>query len=136
MRLRREIALFAVGGLIGLAVDAGIVQALVSGLHGNPYAARVVSFLAAATATWWWNRQRTFRHRRSDRSLAAEWLHWMALMSGGAAVNYAVYAACLLLFPSLRRWPAAAVAAGSVAAAGVNFLGARLLLFKRAKSSA
>jgi putative flippase GtrA len=135
MRLRQELALFAVGGLIGLVVDAGIVQALVGLLHWNPYAARVLSFLAAATATWWWNRRQTFRHRRSGRSAFAEWLHWMALMGGGAVVNYGVYALCLALWPALQRWPAAAVAAGSAAAAGVNFLSARLTLFRRPKTS-
>jgi putative flippase GtrA len=135
MTLRDELALFAVGGLIGLLVDAGIVQALVGLLHWNPYAARVLSFLAAATATWWWNRRRTFRHRRSGRPAFAEWLHWMGLMSGGALVNYAVYAACLAAFPESRRWPAAAVAAGSAVAAGVNFLSARLTLFRRSKTA-
>lgn len=135
MKLRDEVVLFAVGGLIGLVVDAGIVQLLVGLLHWNPYAARVLSFLTAATVTWWWNSRRTFRHRQSGRSAWAEWLHWMALMSGGAVVNYAVYAACLMLFPDWRRWPAAAVAVGSVVAAGVNFLSARLMLFKRPKTS-
>ena len=61
--------------------------------------------LVAATATWWWNRSRTFVARSSGRSLPGEWLHWMALMGFGAVVNYAVYAGCLLLMPAWRRWP-------------------------------
>ena len=63
MKIRREIALFAVGGVIGLVIDAGVVQALV-GIEGwNPYLARVVSFLLAASVTWWWNRRHTFAER-------------------------------------------------------------------------
>jgi putative flippase GtrA len=134
MRLRHEVMLFAVGGLIGFVVDAGVVQLLVSFAHFDPYVGRVISFLMAATATWWWNRSRTFAARQSGRSLPTEWLHWMALMSGGAAVNYAVFVLCLLEFPSWRQWPALAVAVGSVFAALVNFVSARTLLFRRAKT--
>jgi putative flippase GtrA len=135
MKVRHEAALFAVGGLIGLLVDAGVVQLLVTAFHWNVYLARVLSFLLAATATWWWNRQRTFAARSSGRSLLGEWLHWMALMGLGAVVNYGVFVLCLMLFPAWHRWPAAGAAAGSAMAAGVNFFSARLVLFKSAKSS-
>lgn len=134
MRLRHEVMLFAVGGGIGFVVDAGIVQMLVSFAHVNPYIGRIISFLVAATITWWWNRSHTFSARHSGRSLFGEWLHWMALMSGGAAVNYGAFVACLLAFPSWHKWPVLAVAVGSAIAAGVNFISARTLLFKRAKT--
>ncbi len=136
MQLRREIFLFAVGGVGGLVIDTAIVQMLV-GLAGlNPYVARVPSFLIAATFTWWWSRNYTFVNRRSARSAHAEWLHWMALMSIGAAVNYGVYALLLMNFAVLHRWPAAGAAAGSVAAAFVNFAAARSTLFKKPRLSA
>jgi putative flippase GtrA len=133
MRLRREAGLFAVGGMLGLLVDAGTVQALVGWGGWNPYLARVLSFLLAATVTWAWNRHRTFAHRTSGRSPVAEWMHWMALMGLGACVNYAVYAALLLSFEPLGRWPALAAAAGSAVAALVNFCAARGVLFRRPK---
>lgn len=136
MSLSKQVLLFGVGGVIGLIVDAGVVQALVSWGHWNPYGARVVSFLAAATATWLWNRRYTFKHHDSGRSLHAEWLHWIALMSVGAVVNYGAYAAILLFYPWLHQWPALAVAASSAAASLVNFATARGVLFKRAKTSA
>jgi putative flippase GtrA len=134
MRLRHEVMLFAVGGGIGFVVDAGIVQMLVSFVHFNPYAGRVISFLVAATVTWWWNRSHTFAARHSGHSLLTEWLHWMALMSGGAAVNYAAFVACLLAIPSWHKWPVLAVAVGSAIAAAVNFVSARTLLFRRTKT--
>lgn len=133
MRLRREVGLFAVGGVLGLLVDAGTVQALVAWNGWNPYLARVVSFLLAATVTWAWNRRRTFAHRDSGRSAATEWLHWLALMGVGAGVNYAIYAALLLAFEPLQRWPALPAAAGSAVAALVNFSTARGVLFRRPK---
>lgn len=134
MKLSHEVMLFAVGGVIGFVVDAGIVQMLVSFAHFNPYTGRVISFLAAATVTWWWNRSQTFAARQSGRSLLTEWLHWMALMGGGAAVNYGAYAACLIAFPGWHKWPVLAVAVGSFFAAFVNFVSARTLLFRRAKT--
>ncbi|MHC1479919.1 GtrA family protein [Frateuria aurantia] len=133
MGLRRELALFAAGGLLGLVVDAGIVQCLVSFGHWNPYPARLLSFVSAATATWWWNRSRTFAARDSGHGRLREWLHWMGLMAGGAVVNYAVFVLALWLWPVLKSWPAVPTAAGSAVAAGVNFLSARLLLFRRSR---
>jgi len=136
MKLRREAGLFFVGGVIGFIVDAGVVQALVAFAGWNAYLARLLSFLLAATATWWWNRQYTFAHRASGRPLHLEWLHWMGLMTAGALINYAVYAIMLISFPALHRWPALAVLVGSAVAALVNFSTARGVLFKGSKSSA
>jgi putative flippase GtrA len=136
MKLRREAGLFFVGGVIGFIVDAGVVQALVAFAGWNAYLARLLSFLLAATATWWWNRQYTFAHRASGRPLHLEWLHWMGLMTAGALINYAAFAIMLISFPALHRWPALAVLVGSAVAALVNFSTARGVLFKGSKSSA
>jgi putative flippase GtrA len=132
--IRREVALFAVGGVLGLCVDAGIAQALVGLAGWNVYTARVVSFLSAATFTWWWNSRHTFAHRNSGRSARAEWLHWMALMAVGAVINNGVYLLVLQAFPGLRPWPAVAVAVGSAAGATANYLFARTLLFRAPKT--
>ncbi|HET8900058.1 MAG TPA: GtrA family protein [Rhodanobacteraceae bacterium] len=128
MRLRREIALFALGGVLGFVVDASVVQALVSAFDANPYLARVPSFLAAASVTWWWNRRHTFAHRRQHRALD-EWLRWLAVMLLGAAINYGSYAVLVHGLAIVRAWPWLGVAAGSLLAASVNFLGASKLVF-------
>lgn len=134
MSLRREALLFAVGGVLGFVVDAGIVQALVGTAGWSPYLARVVSFLAAATVTWFWNRNVTFVHRRSHRA-RSEWLRWMAVMAVGALVNYGLYAVLVARFPLVYLWPWLGVAAGSAAAALINFYAARALVFAGAKKS-
>jgi putative flippase GtrA len=135
-RLRREVALFAVGGLLGFMVDAGIAQGLVRMVGWNVYTARVVSFLSAATVTWWWNRNHTFAQRDSGRSQGSEWIRWMGLMAVGAVINNGIYVLVFEVFPALRAWPAVAVAAGSVGGSVANFLFARTLLFRAAKTPA
>lgn len=133
-RLRQELLGFAAGGLLGLAIDASIVQALVTWAGWHVYPARAVSFTFAATFTWWWSRHVTFRHRHSGRAAHAEWLGWVMLMSVGAVVNLGVYVVVLKLFEDLERWPAVAVAAGSAAGAAFNFASARAALFRKLKT--
>lgn len=133
-KLRRELGLFAVGGVFGLLIDASIVQALVSWGGWNAYLARALSFLAAATFTWGWNRRHTFAGRDSGRAAHAEWLHWIGLMGIGALINLSVYTGLLLMFLPMQRWPAVPVAAGSAIAALVNFSAARRVLFKGVKT--
>ncbi|HET6433965.1 GtrA family protein [Dyella sp.] len=135
MKLSRDITLFAAGGVLGLLIDASVVQALVGAAGWNAYLARLISFCLAASFTWWWNRRFTFAGRSSGRRAHAEWLHWMALMSIGAAVNYGVYALCLAFFPALHRLPAVAAAAGSAVAALINFSAARGLLFSKPRAT-
>nr|WP_221265729.1 GtrA family protein [Oleiagrimonas soli] len=130
--MAREAALFAVGGAIGFVIDAGIVQMLVRGAGWDPYLARIPSFLAAASVTWWWNRRFSFAHRRGDDA-HREWLRWMAVMAVGAVINYGTYALVLAFSDTARAWPAMGVAAGSCVAAIANFAGARKLVFRGAK---
>lgn len=129
MALRRELLLFAVSGVLGFVVDAGIVQALVRGLDFNPYGARVLSFLAAATTTWGFNRRYTFSGR-SNGSRRGQLARYLVAMACGFALNYGAYALCLVLWPLVHEWPAIGVAAGSVAGAVVNFLSSKYLVFR------
>jgi putative flippase GtrA len=130
MPLRQQIALFCVGGAIGLVIDAGIVQWLVSAFHANPYGARVLSFLAAATGTWLFNRSLTFADRRSTQRKGREFLRYLIAMSAGFVVNYGIYATAVWAFALVRTWPAIGVAAGSLAGAVLNFLSSRYWIFR------
>ena len=97
-----------------------VVQALVSGFGMDAYSARLVSYLVAATAAWALNRRLTFAAGpRSGR--LREWSRYLAVNLGGAAVNYAVYAALVMTVGYLARWPFIAVAVGSLAGMLVNF---------------
>ncbi len=126
----RQLMLFGIGGVIGFAIDAGIVQWLVVGLGWNPYAARLLSFLVAATATWLFNRRFTF-HGERHYGLFGEWARWMLAMSGGFAINYAAYSLCIFHSAFMRTTPALAVAVGSLAGFAVNFASSRWWIYRR-----
>lgn len=135
MALRKQIFLFAISGALGFAVDAGIVQFLVREFAFNPYGARVLSFLAAATTTWSFNRRYTFAGH-SGGSRRRELLRYLIAMACGFALNYGAYAACLALWPLVHAWPAIGVAAGSIAGAVLNFLSSKYWIFRPARSAA
>jgi len=132
MALRKEILLFAISGLIGFVVDAAIVQFLVREWLVNPYEARIVSFLAAATTTWGFNRKFTFAGK-GGASRRRELFRYIIAMAGGFAFNYGAYAACVAMFQLVREWPAIGVAAGSAAGAVVNFLTSKYWIFRAPK---
>lgn len=129
MALRRQILLFAISGVLGFVVDAGIVQFLVREFALNPYGARVISFLAAATTTWAFNRRYTFAGAGKG-GRRRELLRYLIAMAFGFALNYGAYAACLALWPLVHRWPIIGVAAGSVAGAVINFLSSKYWIFR------
>ena len=129
MRLRRQLLLFTLVGALGFIVDAGLVQVMVREFSINPYGARIVSFLAAATTTWGFNRRYTFAGHSSG-SRRREWLRYLIAMAAGFALNYGAYAVLVASFPLVRHWPAIGVAAGSVAGAMVNFLTSKFWIFR------
>jgi putative flippase GtrA len=129
MALRKEILFFAISGVLGFVVDAGIVQFLVREWHVNPYEARLVSFLCAATTTWAFNRKITFAGK-SGGGKRRQLVRYLIAMAGGFALNYGAYAACVASFAVVREWPAIGVAAGSIAGAVVNFLTSKYWIFR------
>lgn len=129
MRLLREISLFGVIGVIGLAVDTGVLYALKTAL--GPFVGRAISFVAAATTTWILNRSITFKGRSSRLPRHHELLSYLALMLIGGAINYACYAWLVLTYDHVERHLFIGVAAGSLAGMSFNFLAARVFLFRR-----
>ena len=130
MELRREILFFAISGVVGFVVDAGIVQFLVREWAVNPYEARLVSFLCAATTTWAFNRKITFAGKGNRGSRRRQLIRYIVAMAGGFALNYGAYAACVASFAIVSEWPAIGVAAGSIAGAVVNFLSSKYWIFR------
>ncbi len=131
----RQLMLFCVGGVIGFIIDAGIVQWLVTVHHGNPYTSRLLSFVCAGTGTWLFNRHYTFQGVRLYGKFG-EWARYMFAMTGGFSVNYTVYSLLVFHFPLLQRFPALAVAVGSVGGLSVNYLSSKFWIYRGKHSGA
>ncbi len=134
MKLGREFLTFAAVGIVGLGVDVCVLYLAAPALGW--YAARVLSFLAAASTTWAFNRRFTFAARSSNASIWREYVSYLLTMLGGAVVNYAVYVATLHWVGATIPWaPALGVALGSCAGLALNFMSARHLVFKDKRGS-
>lgn len=126
-----EFARFAVIGTAAFVVDASMLYAaLWVGL--GFYTGRVVSYLVAATFTWYGNRRITFIHSRAEGvgPAAAEWLKFLVANLGGGLVNYSIYAALIASFAIVRAYPVLGVAAGSLAGLVVNFTLSKFIVFR------
>ena len=116
----RQFSTFCAVGAVGFCVDAGVLY-LVLAVWPNPYLARLLSYLVAATTTWLLHRAYTFRDTAGPRT-GRQWMAYVSTNAAGGAVNYGIYAACVTLWPAARAEPVLAVAAGSAAALAINFL--------------
>lgn len=128
VQLFKQLVTFGGAGTIGFLIDT-VVFTLVDALIGNPYISRIISYLFAATGTWFLNRRFTFA--ASGLSIWREWSSFLVLQSGGGIVNYAVFAWLITMFGFFASYPVAAIAAGSIAGMGVNFATAKFLIFER-----
>ncbi|MEY4765399.1 MAG: hypothetical protein RI907_2072, partial [Pseudomonadota bacterium] len=122
---------FAVSGVLALGVDVGVLWLTQPAL--GHYGGRAVSFWAAATFTWGFNRLITFGAARATarsegseaQPLWREYLSYFSSMAVGGAVNYGSYALAVATIPFVHQHPSLGVALGSLAGMGFNFLAAR-----------
>lgn len=127
--VRRQFARFTMVGVVGFAVDSAVLYLCLHGFGLDPYRGRVVSYLAAASATWYLNRRITF----ADRSPPGrQWARFIATNALGALVNYGSYSAVVALLPAGTWIPLLGVAVGALAGLGFNFTASRRYVFKAA----
>lgn len=121
----RHIFGFLLSGAIAFPVDAGVLSLGV--WLGLPAAiARIPSFLAAVVTTWVLNRRFTFR--TSQIPSLVEFLRYLAAMSFGLSINYAVFVIALGIWPLLADWPVLALVPATLAGMIVNFVTSRHIL--------
>jgi putative flippase GtrA len=120
---------FAVSGGLGFGVDTGLLYALMA--LSVPFSAgRALSFLGAATFTWWFNRRHTFHSNVRREASWGEWLHYLAAMAIGGAVNYGVSVWSYQSFGIMHEYPVLALALGTGVGMVFNFLSARFVVFR------
>lgn len=122
----RQFLSFSVIGTLGFLVDTAILYAVL--LFGDFfYLGRALSFLGAATFTWYLNRRITFQNEASD--ILRQWWRFIVTNSGGGLVNYLTYSLLILAFQFVRDYPVLGVAAGSIAGLIINFNLSRRFVF-------
>jgi putative flippase GtrA len=125
---RRSLVRFGIVGVVGFAVDAGVLQALLV-LGWDQVAARAVAIPVAVFATWLLNRSFTFPEAQPGPALASL-ARYAGVSAFGAAVNFIVYTALVLASASMASQPLLALAIGSEVAMVVNYRGSRHNAFK------
>jgi len=131
--MRRQLLSFAGAGIAGLLADVSVLY-LALACGSGFYLGRLLSFLVAVWVTWQINRRYAFRASHTAVSKWQEWWRYLAAMSVGGSVNYAVSSMVVLAlghWTSLPVVPLCAVAAGTLAGMGFNFLSAKFFVFRR-----
>lgn len=118
---------FVLAGVSALAIDAAVLTLLMTVFGWSPFAARVVSIAIAMVASWLINRTVTFAVQ-SPPTLA-EFARFAAVSWLAQAVNYAVFAAILLVRPGTA--PIGALVAASLVAMVVAYVGFRFGVFRK-----
>jgi len=127
--LKSQFLRFSLVGVAGLLVDTAALYAALA-LGAGLYSGRVVSYIAAATATWALNRRFTFESAANDSGKLMQWAKFLAANSVGGLVNYSLYAILVATSTTVAAMPFLGVGAGSIAGLAVNFTLSRKLVFK------
>lgn len=127
--LIRQFLQFGVVGTVGFLVDNAFVYTahFIFGL--GLITAGLLSFFVAATGNWFLNRIWTFRGASTGR-LHHEWLRYLGTNAIGFVLNRGVYVALIATTAICVAHPVLALAAGSVAGLGVNFVMSRRMVFR------
>lgn len=127
--LFRQFLQFGVVGTVGFLVDNAFVYTahFVFGL--GLILAGLLSFFVAATGNWFLNRSWTFKGASTGR-LHHEWLRYLGTNAIGFVLNRGVYIALIATTAICVAHPVLALAAGSVAGLGVNFVMSRRVVFR------
>ena len=91
--------------------------------------AGILSFFVAGTSNWFLNRMWTFRGASKGR-VHYEWLRYLATNAAGFVLNRGVYIALIATSTLCNLHPVLALAAGSIAGLGVNFMMSRRIVFR------
>ncbi|RWC44137.1 MAG: GtrA family protein [Mesorhizobium sp.] len=123
----QRIVRFVFAGGVGFVADAAVLWLLLAITPLGPLAARILSIGFALCVTWLLNRHLTFSP--SSRGVAKEGARYGGVGVATSIVNYLVYCAILFALPAAP--PLAALAAASLVAMTLSFLGYSRLVFDR-----
>ncbi len=125
--LLKRLSRFALVGVIGFVIDAGLTTYLVV-IGLDPFSGRIIALCLAMFTTWRLNRSLTFG--KSHTSQAHEGLRYGLIAVTAAAINYAAYAALIIVVSGI--WPPIAVAAATGVSMIFSYIGYSRFAFRAA----
>ncbi len=123
---------FVGASLVGFAVDAVLLHLLV-GQGLAPAWARVISLASAMQVTFLINGLGVFHRLDLSRPWGA-WGRYMLAGGFGNVCNYWIFLTLVSTHWPVVSGPLFALAAGSLSAAAINYAGARLIVFRKARA--
>jgi putative flippase GtrA len=128
----RFLRFLVVGGFGFVVAEAALWLARRS-LGAGDSLAWLISFLCAASFTWWGNRNLTFADRRArgPAAMLAEYGKFLAANALGGAINFLLFSAVLRFVPPPANNPAIALACGVLAGLVFNFTMSKLVVFTK-----
>lgn len=120
---------FVASGLLATLTDAGVLVALTRGLGSDPFSSRLVAIACAMVVGFFAHRRLTFAVQ--EPATIKQFTQFVSVAATAAAINYALYAAILLIWPSTD--PLIAMLAPTLAAMTVSYLGLRFAVFRKAR---
>jgi putative flippase GtrA len=127
--LAMQFVKFGVVGTAGFAVDNAFVYTAHFGFGVGLILAGILSFFVAGSSNWFLNRMWTFRGASKGR-IHYEWLRYLASNAAGFVLNRGVYIALIATSTLCNLHPVLALAAGSIAGLGVNFVMSHRIVFR------
>ena len=124
----RRLPGFAIVGIIGFLIDAGILTVLMVGYGVDHYTARAASFTVAVTVTWYLNRRWVF-DRAAVPMRGSEYSAYLVVQVIGALINVVIFVLVIELVPGLKEIPVIPLAIGAAAGLLFNFTASSLLVF-------
>lgn len=118
---------FIASGVLATATDAAVLLALTSGLRLDPFSSRLAAIACAMVVGFFAHRRLTFAVQ--DAATLAEFGRFVSVAASAAAINYALYAGILLVWPETE--PLIAMLAPTLAAMTVSYLGLRFAVFRK-----
>lgn len=124
----RQFVSFSTVGFIGFFFDTATVYGTKTWV--GLYAAGLLGYLVAVTATWWFNRIWTFAAHPPTLSILRQWAAFVSANFVGFLLNRGVYTLLITFSPFCVRYPVLAIAAGIPAGLLSNFHLSRRLVFR------
>lgn len=120
---------FLVSGLLATATDAAVLVALTRLAGLDPFTARFIAIACAMVTGFFAHRRLTFGLR--EAATLKQFGTYVSVAASAAAINYALYAAILLIWPSTE--PLLAMLAPTLVAMTISYLGLRFAVFRKAR---